>query len=117
MNLSPRWEAFLTEAGIDAAHCSGLGPADAPDSEIMTFAKHNDYVVLTHDLDFSAILTATHGDKPSVVQICAGDVSPDAIGSQVVDAFRQMSSELENGALLTVDPSRTRLRLLPLHRS
>src|SRR6218665_237899 len=55
-----------------------------------------------------------HGEKPSVVQIRAEDVSPDAIGKQIVIALRQMASELEEGALLMVDPNRTRLRLLPL---
>jgi predicted nuclease of predicted toxin-antitoxin system len=48
------------------------------------------------------------------VQIRAEDVSPDVIGKQVVIALRQMASELEEGALLTVDPNRTRLSLLPL---
>jgi len=43
--------------------------------------------VLTHDLDFSAILAATHGEKPSVVQIRAEDVSPDVIGKQVIIAL------------------------------
>jgi predicted nuclease of predicted toxin-antitoxin system len=78
------------------------------------YAYSNDYVVLTHDLDFSAILTATQGRKPSVVQIRAKDVSPDVIGLQVIDALKQMESELEEGALLSVDPNRTRLRVLPL---
>ena len=73
-------------------------------------------MVLTHDLDFGAILAATHGQKPSVVQVRAEDVSPAMIGQQVILALRQMASELEEGALLTVDPSRTRLRLLPLPR-
>ena len=82
----------------------------------MTFAMANDYVVLTHDLDFSAILAATQGEKPSVVQIRADDVSPDAIGLQIVAALGQMESELAAGALLTIDPSRTRLNLLPLRR-
>ena len=80
----------------------------------MAYASANDCVVLTHDLDFGAILAATHGDKPSVVQIRAEDVSPEAIGNQVIIALRQMATELEAGALLTVDPSRTRLSLLPL---
>ncbi len=80
----------------------------------MAYATTNDYVVLTHDLDFSAILSATHGEKPSVVQVRAEDVSPDVIGLQVIAALRQMESDLEEGALLTVDPNRTRLRLLPL---
>ena len=69
---------------------------------------------LTHDLDFSAILAATQGNKPSVVQIRSEDVSPDVIGRSVIGALQQMTAELEEGALLTVDPSRTRLRVLPL---
>lgn len=117
MNLSPRWIAVLGDAGIDAAHWSLLGAKNAPDSEIMAYARANDYVVLTHDLDFSAILAATHGEKPSVVQVRAEDVSPDAISKQVIAALQQMATELADGALLTIDPSRTRLRLLPLQRN
>lgn len=114
MNLSPRWVDTLTHAGIEAAHWSRLGAANAPDAEIMAHARKHDYVVLTHDLDFSAILAVTHGEKPSVVQIRAENVSPDVIGPQVVIALRQMTAELESGALLAVDPNRTRLRVLPL---
>jgi len=114
MNLSPRWTRLLADAGIDAAHWSTLGATNAPDVEIVAFARINGYVVLTHDLDFSAILAATQGDKPSVVQIRSEDVSPKVIGKPVIAALRQMSAELDEGALLTIDPSRTRLRLLPL---
>jgi predicted nuclease of predicted toxin-antitoxin system len=70
--------------------------------------------VLTHDLDFGAILAATQGTKPSVVQIRSENVAPQAIGQPVIKALRQMTAELEGGALLTVDPSRARLRFLPL---
>ena len=115
MNLSPQWVGLLAGAGIEAAHWSALGAANAPDSDIMAYAGSNEYVVLTQDLDFSAILAATHGEKPSVVQIRAEDLSLDAIGRQVIAALMQMTSELEEGALLTVDPNRTRLRILPLH--
>jgi predicted nuclease of predicted toxin-antitoxin system len=114
MNLSPRWVGVMADAGIEAKHWSTLGAYNAPDTEIMAYANTNNYVVLTHDLDFSAILAATHGEKPSVVQIRAEDVSPDTIAKQVIAALRQMASELEDGALLTVDPNRTRLRVLPL---
>ena len=114
MNLSPRWIKVLADASIESAHWSSLGANNAPDSEIMVYAGVHDYVVLTHDLDFGAILAATHGEKPSVVQIRAEDVSPDVIGKQVIIALRQMASELEEGALLTIDTNRTRLRVLPL---
>ena len=114
MNLSPRWVDTLTSAGLAAVHWSSLGRGNALDSEIMAYASKNDFVVITHDLDFGAILAATQGEKPSVVQIRADDVSPSAIGHQVITALRQMATELESGALLIIDPSRTRLRVLPL---
>ncbi|ASV34573.1 hypothetical protein CJJ18_11365 (plasmid) [Candidatus Williamhamiltonella defendens] len=116
MNLSPRWSNVLATAGIDAVHWSTLGANNAPDSEIMAYARTNDYIVLTHDLDFSAILAVTHGEKPSVIQVRTNDVSPDVIGKQIVTALNQMASELEAGALLTVDTNRTRLRVLPLQK-
>ncbi len=114
MNLSPQWVNLLGSVGIEAAHWSTLGAPNAPDSEIMAFAGANGYVVLPHDLDFSAILAATHGEKPSVVQIRAADLSLGAIGKRVVSAILQVAGELEWGALITVDPNRTRLRILPL---
>jgi len=43
----------------------------------MAYAKDLDWVVLTYDLDFSAILAATQGQKPSVVQIRSGNISPE----------------------------------------
>jgi predicted nuclease of predicted toxin-antitoxin system len=114
MNLSPRWIPFLLTARFDAVHWSTLGKATAPDSEVMAFAADHDYVVLTHDLDFSAILAATHGEKPSVVQIRAEDISPKVTGPQLIRALHYAAPDLELGALITVDPVRIRVRLLPL---
>ena len=115
MNLSPRWVEGLGESGIEAVHWSTVGAHDAQDAVIMAYARANDYVVLTHDLDFSSILAATGGEKPSVIQIRGGDVSPEAIGEQVRSAILQMSDVLEEGALVTIDTRRTRLRVLPLN--
>jgi predicted nuclease of predicted toxin-antitoxin system len=114
MNLSPRWVKTLIEAGIEASHWSSLGPVNASDANIMSFARTHGYVVLTHDLDFSAILAATQDAKPSVVQIRAADVRPETTGPVLIEALRQMAAQLEEGALLTIDPVRARLRVLPL---
>jgi predicted nuclease of predicted toxin-antitoxin system len=114
MNLSPHWVDRLNAAGLPAVHWSGIGRMDAPDVEIMAYAAKYDYVVLTHDLDFSAMLAATQGTKPSVVQIRSDNLSPAVIGDPLIAALQQMAPELAAGALLTVDPGRTRLHLLPL---
>jgi predicted nuclease of predicted toxin-antitoxin system len=117
MNLSPRWVGVLTAAGIDAAHWSTVGPHNAADREIMAQALSHDFIVLTQDLDFSAILAATQGKKPSVVQLRADDTNPDVIGHAVLDALTQMNTDLQDGALLTIEPGRARLRVLPLRRN
>lgn len=70
--------------------------------------------MLTNDPDFGAILAVTHGEKPSVVQVRSGNLSPDVIGVQTINALRQLADQLNDGALVNVDPLRTRVRLLPL---
>jgi len=114
MNLTPRWVQFLQAAGLESSHWSQVGRADAPDEEIMEYAASHDFVVLTQDLDRSAILAATKGKKPSVIQLRARNISPEAAGSTIIAALRHTIAELEAGALLTVDSDRTRIRILPL---
>jgi predicted nuclease of predicted toxin-antitoxin system len=114
MNLTPRWVQFLQDAGFEVRHWSQVGRANAPDEEIMAYAARFGFVVLTHDLDFSAILAATKGKKPSVVQVRARNITPEAIGINIIAALQATGDELEAGALLTIDADRTRVRLLPL---
>jgi predicted nuclease of predicted toxin-antitoxin system len=116
MNLSPNWARVLNEAGIEAVHWSEIGLATTPDPAIMAYATANGFVVLTNDLDFGIALAIANTEKPSVAQIRGEDLRPVSIGNQVVMALRQMQVELEAGSLLTIDPKRTRLRLLPLRK-
>lgn len=114
MNLSPRWVTVLTDAGQAAQHWSRVGAATAADVEIMAYAASHDFVLLTHDLDFGAILAASGGRKPSVIQLRSDDISPEAGAHLLLAALEQCGPDLEAGALLTVDIGRTRLTLLPL---
>ena len=116
MNLSPSWARVLKEAGIEAVHWSEVGLANTPDPAIMAYAAANGFVILTSDLDFVIALAITNTEKPSVVQIRSEDLRPVSIAKQVLPALRQMQAELEEGALLTIDPKRTRLRFLPLRK-
>jgi predicted nuclease of predicted toxin-antitoxin system len=114
MNLSPRWVQFFSAANIEAVHWSAIGSASAADTEIMAYASANGFLVLTHDLDFGSMLAAARSDKPSVIQIRMGDVSPDNSAALVISAIKKLSAELEKGALVTIDLNKTRLRILPL---
>jgi predicted nuclease of predicted toxin-antitoxin system len=80
----------------------------------MAWAGDNGYVISTHDLDFSALLAATQGEGPSVIQVRTQNILPEAIGNLVIDSLKRFRGELEKGAIITIDPSRARLRILPL---
>jgi predicted nuclease of predicted toxin-antitoxin system len=117
MNLSPAWAAFLGEKGFEAVHWTSVGKMDAADREIMDVAVAEGFVILTHDLDFAAILAASAKEKPSVVQIRAEDTRPATIGARVVQALRLTAQDMAAGALLTIDPGKTRVRILPFYRA
>lgn len=116
MNLSPRWVDVLVAADVDAVHWSQVGDTSASDSMLASYAMSNGLIVMTHDLDFGALLAASGDSGPSVVQIRAGDTSPERTGQLVIAALGQLSDELENGALVTVDIERLRVRTLPIRR-
>ena len=117
MNLSPRWVTVLADAGLEATHWSDVGRMSAPDIEIAAFAASEGMIVMTNDLDFGALLSMSGERSPSVVQVRAADLSPEAIGAVVVTALKQLREELDNGALVTIESDRARLRLLPIARS
>jgi predicted nuclease of predicted toxin-antitoxin system len=114
MNLSPDWVAFLQTAGVEAIHWSFIGKATAEDREIMQYARQFGLVVFTHDLDFGAALALTRADGPSTIQVRTQDITPAAIGPLVLSNFRRFKNELEGGALLVIEESRSRVRILPL---
>ena len=79
--------SVLEEAGHTASHWSTIGSLNAPDREVLLWAKANGYLLFTHDLDFGAILAATEAEGPSVIQIRAQDISPDLKAGAGHDAF------------------------------
>ena len=114
MNLSPQWSYFLQENGHETKHWSEVGDITAYDTEIMEWARKNNHIVFTHDLDFGALLFATNASAPSVIQLRAQDIRPEVIGKNILLAIRLTEKELQKGALITIDPKKNRIRLLPL---
>ncbi len=114
MNLSPRWASVLRAAGHEATHWSDIGEVTATDAHIMAVAADQGAVVVTNDLDFGTILAARGHSGPSVIQLRATDLRPEALGDLLLAAITQLAEELRDGALVTIDAGRTRVRVLPL---
>jgi predicted nuclease of predicted toxin-antitoxin system len=114
MNLSPAWVQFLTASGIEAIHWSAIGSPSAPDTQILDYAAANGFIVFTHDLDFGAILAARNLKGPSVLQLRAQDVLPSTMGRVILGAIDASRDQLEAGAIVTIDLTQNRIRLLPI---
>ena len=114
MNLSPTWCSFFEQAGYEVVHWSTVGNAWDEDRLIIAWAKENGYVVFTHDLDFGTILAVTNADGPSVIQVREHDVLPEGTGEVVLVALQQFQDYLLSGALVTIDKTTRRARILPI---
>ena len=117
MNLSPDWVPVLNDRGWQAIHWSMVGDPRADDRTVMEWAARHEYTVFTHDLDFGTLLALTHATGPSVLQVRAQDVSPDSLVDVVSAALRQHGADLASGALVVVEESRARTRILPISRA
>ncbi len=105
---------MLEKQGWHAVHWSIVGDPRASDRDIMNWALAHQYVVFTHDLDFGAMLALSHDIGPSVPQVRAENILPDNLEGLVITALTQHESDLSSGALVVVDQSRSRVRVLPI---
>lgn len=71
-------------------------------------------VFVTHDLDFGALLAASHAEGPSVIQFRTQDVLSDKFVDAILSTLKRLESEILSGALVVIDERRSRVRVLPI---
>jgi predicted nuclease of predicted toxin-antitoxin system len=116
--LSPRVAEVLRVAGHDAVHVKDLGLASAEDPEIFDRAAQEDRVLISADTDFATLLALRQVVKPSVILFRgASPRRPQAQAALVVANLQDIASDLVQGAVVVFEPSRVRIRTLPISRS
>lgn len=114
MNLSPDWVREFKLHNIEAVHWSAVGKFDAADDIIMEWARRNEYIVFTHDLDFGTALALTKAEKPSVIQVRTQDVTVTHLNKMLMPTLNNYADLLEKGAILVIDEDKQRIKILPL---
>ncbi len=113
--LSPALAVLLVEAGHDAVHVRSLGLQHAQDIEIFERAAVDDRIVISADTDFGTLLATRTARKPSVVQFRGpGSRRPEALARTLLSNLSQFADALESGSIVTLEPSRVRVRALPI---
>lgn len=105
----------LAATGIVAEHVSDLAMAQAADEAILNLARNHGAVVVTLDADFHQALATSHATSPSVIRIRIDGLKADRLASVINQVIATSSAELKAGALVSVTPSKIRVRKLPIH--
>ncbi len=114
MNLSPVLASPLSSLGHDVVHWSEVGDYRATDVTILAWAREHDRVLVTHDLDFGAMLADTEATGPSVIQIRVQDLLAPETVEALANAIEVAVPALTRGAIVTIHDDRSRIRILPL---
>ena len=84
MNISPKSVDALRRQGWDIVRVSELLPVNAPDQEVMELARQQGRVVITQDLDFSAVLALGGHDRPSLITLRLSVSDPDIVTAKLL---------------------------------
>lgn len=113
-HLSPRTVAFLRGLGHDAIRAADRLPGDASDREILELASREGRIVLTQDLDFTGLVALREPAGPSLVILRLGSPGVDRVNEVLQSVLPAVEEALGNGAIVSVDDQRVRIRALPV---
>lgn len=106
--------ALLRDAGVDTIHVGEIGMSEAEDADIIQSARVEERVVATLDADFHALLALDEAISPSVIRVRIERLRAQALTDLLLMVIAECEEDLEQGSAITVEPSRIRIRRLPL---
>jgi predicted nuclease of predicted toxin-antitoxin system len=116
--LSPLFAQFLRDHGHDAVHVRDCDLQGATDVVIFTRAANERRVIVSADTDFGTLLVVQRASQPSFI-LFRGRVSrrPESLAKILLAHLPQLESPLAHGAIVVIEPSRIRIRNLPIGRN
>jgi predicted nuclease of predicted toxin-antitoxin system len=105
---------WLKSQGHDAKHLRDEGLIRLSDEEIFAKAKREDRIILTFDLGFGDIVAAAGTNLPSVIIFRLQDETPPNVNRRLDVVLREAALDLSQGAIISVDEYRYRIRRLPI---
>lgn len=114
MNLSPETVADLRQQGWDILRVSQVLPMDTEDSEILKFARQQNRVIVTQDLDFSELVALRGYARPSLITLRLFVSDPETITRTLRAVMPQIEEALMEGCAVSINHQTVRVRRLPI---
>jgi predicted nuclease of predicted toxin-antitoxin system len=114
VHISPKTVADLQKQGYEIMRSLEVLPANAPDINILEFARTENWVVLTQDLDFSMLVALSRYSQPSLITLRLSSAKPDTVTQKLLDVLPQIEEALQEGSAITIQDESIRIRKLPV---
>ena len=102
VHISPKTVGDLQKQGYKIMRSSEFLPANAPDINILEFARTENWVVLTQDLDFSMLVALSRYSQPSLITLRLSSAKPDIVTQKLLDVLPQIEEALQEGSAITI---------------
>lgn len=117
MGVSLEVVRWLRSRGHDAVHLREQSLERSADPEIFAKALSEDRVILTFDLDFSEIAALSKGTAAKVIVFRLRNTRAKNVINRLSVVLADSQAEIGRGAVVSVEESRHRVRLLPVGRA
>ncbi len=105
---------LLRQAGMDTIHVGEIEMSEAEDEAILEYGRGGERVVVTLDADFHTLLALSGATAPSVIRLRIEGLRGEEAAALLQAIVTQFDENLEQGAAVTVQEGRVRVRRLPL---
>jgi len=115
MGVSPRCVEWLREHGHNAVHLYEEKLQNLSDKDILSKARDEERILLTMDLDYAQLISATGSDElPTVVIFRLSDQRPSTVQERLAVLMPTLNKWINAHAIISVGDQRIRFRALPI---
>lgn len=106
----------LARVLADAVHVADIGLRGDTDNALLSRAVADGRIIITADTDFGTLLALSGAARPSVLLLRRGGRRTVERARIVLTVLRMATDHFEQGAVITVEQDRLRVRELPIER-